>query len=200
MNVCILDLEMNQPSNKIIQIGWVIANIRTSKLISKHSILVNPAEMIDSYITRLTGISDTDLIGAPDIKTAYCQLEKILLSTKDVSKIPVQWGTGDIKLLFNQSGLPDKKDYYFHLDRTIDAKSVYRAYAMYTCGGASKLGLSKAIENLGLTFEGTPHNALDDAFNTWRVLDFIGRRMSLSGDLFRLINSTISSQVRPHKF
>lgn len=65
-----LDLEFNQPSGRIIQIGAVLGRISTGQLISHFETKVNPGEPLSDTIAALTGITADDLAGAPDINTA----------------------------------------------------------------------------------------------------------------------------------
>jgi len=56
-----LDLEMAQPSKKIIQIGAVVGNIVTGEILEKLSIIVNPKEQLTEFIINLTGITQEDV-------------------------------------------------------------------------------------------------------------------------------------------
>ena len=57
-----LDLEMNQPSGKIIQVGIAIgsANDRRDQYITKKW-YINPNEPLDQFIIDLTGITQSDI-------------------------------------------------------------------------------------------------------------------------------------------
>jgi DNA polymerase III epsilon subunit-like protein len=54
-----LDLELNQPSERIVQIGAVLGNVRTGEVVSHFEAKVNPGEPFSSRIAELTGLSGT---------------------------------------------------------------------------------------------------------------------------------------------
>jgi hypothetical protein len=45
-----LDLELNQPSERIVQIGAVLGNVRTGEILSQFDAKVNPGEPFSSRI------------------------------------------------------------------------------------------------------------------------------------------------------
>ena len=58
MKTVVVDLELNQPSNKIIQIGAVCIDTKSHKLISIFNQICNPeGELPSQYITNLTKIT-----------------------------------------------------------------------------------------------------------------------------------------------
>ncbi|MBI1184120.1 hypothetical protein GC194_07605 [bacterium] len=63
---CVVDIEAtggNHKNGRIIEIG--IVKIRGGMVISEYSTLVNPQQPIDKYVSKLTGIKDSDLVEAP---------------------------------------------------------------------------------------------------------------------------------------
>jgi DNA polymerase III epsilon subunit-like protein len=56
-NFIALDLEMNQPSGKVIEVGVAIGNVNDGVL-EMRNWYVDPQEPIEEYITQLTGIDD----------------------------------------------------------------------------------------------------------------------------------------------
>ena len=69
-----IDLEMNQPSEKIIQVGAALGNVRTVEVTSRFDVNVNPNEALDSRIIRLTGIRQSDVDNAGSLLQAYQKL------------------------------------------------------------------------------------------------------------------------------
>jgi hypothetical protein len=51
-----IDLEMNMPSQKIIQLGYVIGDPITGRVFVSRSLTINPNEILNPEITALTGI------------------------------------------------------------------------------------------------------------------------------------------------
>jgi sporulation inhibitor KapD len=171
-----LDLEMNQPTGKIIQIGAVVGNLKTGEIIDKLSIIVNPHETLgvceDSkvHITDLTGITQEqvdkglELIDAFDVLRTFHEKYGSFIN-------PVTWGGGDAEEIRNQL----KSMYTIERigrwpfgRRWIDAKTYYVGYRAIM-GKQLAGGLAKAMTKVGLKFEGRKHNALDDAFNTFKM-------------------------------
>jgi hypothetical protein len=52
-----LDLELNQPSRRVVQIGAVLGNVRTGKVVSPFDVKVNPGEPFSLKFAELTGVS-----------------------------------------------------------------------------------------------------------------------------------------------
>ena len=173
MKIVAVDLEMNQPSSRIIQIGAVCFRPETGELIDTFDQLVNPNEAVSSEIEALTGISNESLVGKPEIQSAAKNLAAFK-SRHQISPIGVVWGAGlsnDIRKIFDESGVENP-----FKSRIIDVKGVYQMFA--NAAGArmrQKVGLAKACEVLQLGWDekfGKPHHALADAYNTMRIYQF----------------------------
>ncbi|MDO8414789.1 MAG: 3'-5' exonuclease [Agitococcus sp.] len=167
--VVALDLEMNQPSGSIIQIGAVLGDCRTGEIISTLSCMVNPQEVLSADITALTGITQQQVDTAQPLVQVADVLEQWLAPWKKQRLLnPVTWGGGDSLTLQRQLGLNDEDFSRYFGRRWLDAKTVYSAWAIRQ-GKEPFGGLEKAMHRLGLTFEGRAHDALVDAHNTFRV-------------------------------
>ena len=70
MRCIAVDLEMNQPSRKIIQIGAICFEPDTGKIVAKFHMFVNPGEPISPEIIELTHITDEMVNFAPNIQAA----------------------------------------------------------------------------------------------------------------------------------
>ena len=173
MNVITIDLELNQPSRKIIQLGYAINNSKNGKLIMSQSWYVDPKEPIDSFITGLTGIKDRDVIGAGNLYHAYSNMVDDI-TKHQTAKFPLQWGLDHYEL---RTELDIPWDEYVFARRAIDVKALYQAYAMARPQGKTVAGLSKALSVLGLEFIGSPHDAMDDAVNTFRAFKALTDKM-----------------------
>lgn len=163
--VIALDLEFNQPSQKIIQIGAACGDLRSGAVVGRFSQLVNPGEALDPRIAELCGIDPQDLVAAPDLQAAWCMVEAWLGGFPDRQMNPVTWGGGDSRSLQEQLGAPD--DWAFGR-RHVDAKTVFIAWRAAHLRPAVG-GLKTSMKKLGLAFEGRPHDAADDAINAFRV-------------------------------
>lgn len=163
MNLISIDLEMNKPKNEIIQVGWVIFDVKTGKVKNKSMYIVHTNEPIDPFITNLTGLTQTDCTCPPqNLQYVYQKMVKDI-NDWQCTKHPIQWGLDHYELR-KQLGL-EWKDYIFR-PRGIDVKALYQSWAMILPNGKTVAGLAKAMENLNMKFQGEEHRAHHDAHNT----------------------------------
>jgi len=169
MKLIITDLELNQPSNKIIQIGSVCVDTRSHKVLSIFNKLCNPGELPDQYITDLTKIT-------PEQVSAAQPLAEVLtehwnwFTNQGVNKRLGDWGTGDYAMLTKQSAergvqIPERIKF-------IDIK-LLAGILRESKGSKLKGGLLNTLKLFELQFypsEAYCHNALYDAYNTARIL------------------------------
>jgi inhibitor of KinA sporulation pathway (predicted exonuclease) len=165
-----IDLELNQPSKRIIQIGAVVGDLTTGNVVDRFSIFINPVEALSPEIVKLCGIKQSDVDSAPDIKEAYRQLTIWLKPYAGQRSLnPLTWGGGDSEDLRQAVGVDreDRATWVFGR-RWIDVKTVFIAWrtAHQRPGDG---GLAKSMTKLGLAFQGHRHNALNDAENTFAV-------------------------------
>ncbi len=164
---------MNKPNQKIIQIGYVIADTRKNEIVFSRCITVDPKETLDPFIIELTGITQEDVDKAWTLEEAYETLVYDV-KTHNVPTLWAQWGIGDTNLLREQLGLTWEN--FVCRRRAIDVKSIYQAYAAFN-GETTKTGLAKALEKCGLEFHGREHNAYYDAYNTYKILHHLSNKM-----------------------
>lgn len=161
-----LDLEMSQPSKKIIQIGACVGNINTGQIFEKLSIYVNPNEHISPYITNLTKITQQDVDNGLTLEEAYRKLQR-MHENYDSFINPITWGGGDSQELLDQlkQENPNFEGWCFGR-RWIDVKTLFVSWRL-----ANKQpiqgGLAKSMTKVGLKFFGQKHNAQSDAENTF---------------------------------
>lgn len=165
INILSLDLEMNKPSNKIIQVGFCIGNISTGEIKHTESLYINPEEKLDPFIINLTGIKQEQVDSGITLSEAYQKLADCPLSF-NCFRNPITWGGGDSELLRQQLGLANER--YLFGRRWLDVKTIFvsRCFAK---DEKHQAGLGKALTRCGLRFEGRKHNAKDDAVNTFRI-------------------------------
>jgi len=166
-----LDLEFNQPSEKIIQIGVVAGDPLSGQIYEELSLYVNPGEQLNPNIETLTAITDKQLATAPDLSEQLMRLNA-LFHKYDAKREAIVWGVGDTNMLYEQK--PADMQLAFMRRMALDAKSVYRAYAIKH-GLKSNKNLVDALHNCGLKFEGRPHDALNDARATFKIAEFLIR-------------------------
>lgn len=171
-----LDLEMNQPSGKVIQVGACVFRKKDGVILDKFMVYVNPGEKLDEQIIELTGITQNQVeTEGYSCKEAYFKLKQFAEKHK-CFKNPLVWGSGawnDSSHLHKEAD-PGEPNFMGH--RVWDVKTLYQ---MYRAENWLKVkgGLATAIEELGLSFEGRNHDALADAINTVRVYRFLAKRL-----------------------
>jgi len=162
-----LDLEMNQPSQKIISVGAVVGNIQTGEILERFHVFVNPNEELNPVITELTKIKQSDVDGAGTLEDAYNELKAI--HEKHGSFVnAITWGGGDTQELGNQLKQEGLQFDWCFGRRWIDAKTLFVSWRLIN-GRQVAGGLAKSMTKLGLKFQGQKHNARDDAENTFRI-------------------------------
>jgi DNA polymerase III alpha subunit (gram-positive type) len=160
-----LDLELNQPSGKIIQVGVAIgkADDRFENYFTKKW-YIDPNEPIDQFIIDLTGITDSDIrANAVSHETVARELGE-LIKQHNCFVNPVTWGGGDsVELLAEFS--KQCVDFPHFGRRWIDTKTFY-TLLMFARNKKPSGGLASAMGAFKLHFKGTAHRADVDAANT----------------------------------
>ena len=165
INLLSLDLELNQPSGTIIQVGAVVGNLETGEILERYSAIRKTNEKIDERIQKLTGITDEKIKEGISLIQIYTDLETIHKKYK-CFRNPVTWGGGDSEELRLQV-FKTPEDFVFGR-RWIDAKTLFLSF-MFANSNPQQAGLSKAMAKLGLQFKGKKHDAKDDAFNAFII-------------------------------
>ena len=160
-----LDLELNQPSGKIIQVGVAIGdkNTRFEDYVVRKW-YIDPQEPISEFINDLTGITDSDIrANAYSHEHVARELSELIREHK-VFVNPVTWGGGDSVELLAEF-CKNHADFPHFGRRWIDVKTWY-TYLMLTRGKAASGGLASAMGYFKLHFKGQAHRADVDAQNT----------------------------------
>ena len=184
-----LDLELNNapdgstPSPSIIQVGVAIGSPRqlpSEWIVKKWFVKVN--EPIYPFITELTGITTEDVKNGLQHYDIANELSD-LIRANDIFVNPVTWGGGDsteLKADFERWGVEFK-----HFGRRwVDVKTLY-ALHMFAKGKKPNGGLSSALGEYGLPFEGKAHRADVDAYNTLRLFFHILKKQFSMENLVR---------------
>jgi inhibitor of KinA sporulation pathway (predicted exonuclease) len=167
MKLTCLDLEFNQPSGKICQVGAVIGDTLNGEITHRLRIYVDPGEPIAQFITELCGITQDDINKkGVSLQEAYAQLKEFHLRHSTFIN-PVTWGGGDSQAVRDQLPPMSEEEWCFGR-RWIDAKTVY-ATKQISEGRVLSGGLSTSMKQYGMKFVGRKHDAQDDAENTFRI-------------------------------
>lgn len=165
INLMSLDMEYNQPSRSIIQIGLVVGNLQSGEILESYCEHVYTKEIISDFIIGLTGIKQEDVDQGRHLGDIYSNI--VMLHTKyECFRNPLTWGGGDAEDLRHALGLDDER--YVFGRRWIDAKTLFISRCLAR-DEKTQSGLAKSLTRLGMQFEGRKHNARDDAINTFRI-------------------------------
>ena len=151
--------------NEIIEIGAVMLDDNYEEIASYKS-FVRPSysKKISPYITRLTGITDTQMLFASDLQSVLYDFLLWCMATGD-EYIVYAWSDNDYKQVMSE--LEVKQIVVTDEMRVMLSKWVdYQEIFMKEVGLDNPISLEKAINTIGDTFEGKMHDALYDARNT----------------------------------
>ena len=171
-NFLALDLELNQPSNKIIQVGITIGNRKQIPVqYFKASWIVDPREHLRPDIVELTGITEERILAERKSLSYIAEEIQGYIRTMDCFVNPVTWGGGDsIELL------KEFEDLGIHFPcfgrRWVDVKTIHQ-YLQITEGKNPKASLRSALARWNLKFDGRQHDAGDDAYNTLKLFFYL---------------------------
>lgn len=153
-----LDLEMNQPSGRIIAIGAVV--FEDDKILDTFHEWVNPNEPLNDYIKNLCNV-DVDLSTVDLLDDVYDRF-KLFVEKYKCHRQAIAWGGRDCRALKGQ--LSSSKDWCLgHTEMNV--KCLVQA-VLVAKGVKTQGGLAKSLVKFGLKFQGTKHKADCDALNT----------------------------------
>ena len=195
-NFTAFDLEMNQPSGKIIQVGAVIGNIETGEILETLDLLVKPYpwDPINPEIVSLCGITE-DMIAERGMALIHAyEILRDTVAKFECSKQPIVWATGDSYWLRKEleettgimfsKGFGDNKipgpPFVFGIG-SLDAKVLYQSWRLAN-GKNMQGGLAKALTKFGLAFQGRKHRADADALNTFIIYRKLLEAFKLYGE------------------
>jgi len=198
MKLIVVDLEFNQPSGKIIQIGAVFADLKAKRILSSFNSICNPGELPNEFISNLTGISPLEVENAPDIKIA-CQefwnwVEKTeckKLSGWGGNELDPRW-SGDVPMLIDQSKacgivVPERV-------KNINLKHVVSPFlSVFKVNGS---GVKKVLSAFGGEFVGRQHNAYHDAYNTALIFFKIYGMLETLEKLNKVFNTDFVTTIK----
>ena len=162
-----LDLEMNQPSGKIIQVGVCVGNPLTGEVLERAKWYVKIDEPLNPMIVDLTGITEKHLAEQGiELADAY-RLVFEMHRRHGCFINAVTWGGGDTVVMREQMGISGDDPFVFGR-RWIDTKTLFQEWRR-SRGERVQGGLAKSMLKLDLAFQGRKHDAGDDAFNTFRM-------------------------------
>ena len=177
MNYIILDLEATCWQGNIMDRNQEIIELAAYRVngyrdwLDHFQSYVRPVEhpRLSAYCTDLTGITQDQVSKARSFEQVFHQFEDWFLR-EDGPHLICTWGSKDLQLIMDECIRHDVDAGF--LPGWINLKSQYA----HIHGFRKEPGLLKALEQSEILFEGSPHSALDDAFNTTKLfLRFMDR-------------------------
>lgn len=202
MNYIFVDFEMNfvDPQYKairsmcgqeIIEFGAVMLN-ESLDTISTYKSYVRPDYSIElrHKITDLTGITDKDVYGAPSISYVVNDFAKWCNKYGEEYTV-FAWSEHDLDQLTKELKLKniEVNDYLKYMfDTWVDFQAMYSKLV----GSNNPIALSKALDSIGIEFEGKMHDALWDAANTAELY-----KATRNPDEFKKMKNYITEFIKP---
>lgn len=148
---------------EIIEIGAVLVDATTLAEVAAFQTFIRPVmhPCLTAFCTELTTITQAQIDTAPSYAEAIAAMRAAVLTAPRT--VFCSWGSFD-ENLFRLDCARRDVPYPFEAHWNVKAAFTERARAR------RRYGLSRALERVGLAFEGTPHRGLDDARNVVRLL------------------------------
>lgn len=174
--ILVVDLEcscwMGRPPmgmrQEVIEIGLCVVNVAGKSIIHRQNIIVRPANSdISGFCTEITGLTN-EVVNSADavpFKLAHKMVRD--MSEQHQASIMASWGPNDRGYMKSDCEFHGM-DYPFPDEGMNVQKAFRKAMKM-----KHDMSVNKAIELLGLQFEGKQHRAGDDAYNTAVILSHI---------------------------
>lgn len=171
-----IDLEMNKNSqgkvDSIIQIGAVAFSVVPFTILEELNVIINPNELIDPFIEKLTGITQDMADNGVDLQVGYGKLCELVIK-HNAETTPVTWGGDDSHYLRDKLKAAGNLNKFIFGHRSLDVKTMFQTY-QYANGSKPRSGLSKSMAKCGLKWPTTlpKHNALADALATAHFFNY----------------------------
>lgn len=161
--------------SEIIEIGIVQLDTQTLDIEKKESYLIIPIENglsgITEFCTQLTGITQQRII-SNGLALDYA-LSRMKTEFKTVKYEWMSWGDYD-RSQFERECLRKRLQYPFHNTHTN-----FKYWFSLLTNQKVQRNVEAALDFLGLTFEGSPHSGVDDAYNIARMYRTIMKEVKL---------------------
>lgn len=164
-----LDLEMEQPSGQVIQVGIAWEHACEIK---RMAFYITPCEPVSEFIQELCGISDADFDWDKTREECFKEFTDFLkvLKTEDTFNEFVVWGQGDMRSLsqsLNELGMSLHTETGMSERRSIDVKTICMFNDLvYRGTPVKRLSLNSAMTRNKVSPAAGAHQADIDAENT----------------------------------
>lgn len=147
--------------NEIIEVGACLLSLANLSITAKRSLLVTPLESeISPFCTALTSITPQMITQEGQPFEAACAILERDYDSRNI--LWASWGAYDHELFRLQC--KRRKQRYPFSKKHANLKRIFAE------AKGERMGTERALEALGMSFEGTRHRAHDDAYNAARIL------------------------------
>lgn len=147
--------------SEIIEIGIAVVDTKKFEVVENDSIIIRPQNSkISKFCTKLTTLTQEIV----DQGVTYQAAMEIIKKYKTYNRTFISWGDYDRKMF--ETNCKDYKVGYPFGPRHLNLKNCFTILH----GLDSEPSVSRALDHLGLKFEGTPHRGDSDAFNIAKIL------------------------------
>lgn len=175
-NILVVDLEATCSEDgsipaeemEIIEIGACWAT-ETGVVLQRFQHFVKPLQrpILTPFCMSLTGISQSDVDGAPLFPVAAQALSDFILQTGGLDAVWMSWGAYDLKQL-----LRDSERHCIATPLSMPHQNAKRLFAKAQRIG-KEVGMAKACALAKIDMEGQHHRGLDDAVNIAKLMPWI---------------------------
>ncbi len=188
--IIFLDIETtggSARSSRITEIGAL--RVENGEVVRTFSKLINPEQSIPSYITRLTGISNSMVQNAPIFNEISDELTEFMEGSIFAAHY-VQFDYGFIKQEYNRMGKQ------FAMDRLCSVRLSRRLYP-----AQPRHGLDSVIRRLGVKVHNR-HRAFDDAEVLYKMFayEYARDQLKLFRNIEKLLEKTPKSAISHGEF
>lgn len=149
-------------NQEIIEIGITVLSPKEKAILSNETFLIKPSTKLSEFCTNLTTITDDMLNDKPSLKETLSEIDKKYNLRNYVWG---SWGYYDLNQLKRETKRKNIKNPFF------DKNHINLKTKVALDNGWSKgVGIEKALKILNLSFDGTPHRAIDDTKNIAKIL------------------------------
>jgi inhibitor of KinA sporulation pathway (predicted exonuclease) len=170
---CFQDNDLDKPrgwtadkDQEIIEIGVSIVDLPYLRILDTKSFLVQPEGPMGVFCKELTTLTHDDVKDRPTLHGVLEELRAWAKENKfDIQSMPWgSWGDYD-RVQFFRECIRKGLKYPF-------GRAHYNIKGLYSMisGQGKGFGVSKALKQIGMEFEGTPHRGVDDARMTAKIL------------------------------
>ncbi|MDN4072495.1 3'-5' exonuclease [Fictibacillus terranigra] len=187
MDYIVYDLEMTNRLSEIIEIGAVRLRMMNGELaVTDHfqSFVQPKMDSLNTRITNLTGITKKDLMNAQPFTTVIKDFKDWI---GEGEYYLCSWGPEDKWALIT--------DATFHntpIDWIINHNDLQFLFSiLHDSEKGFRYGLTRALNKLQISLEGSQHRALDDAMNTAKIFVSIHKEIKLEKNPNSFLESKI---------